>query len=193
VIDGDTRISQRETKKDSCETDSHTHTIETHGAGAVLPSGSTRRIRTAAIAAALLRLSLEGRKSLRAASGLIRVHREDHTLRTVVHLPAVRPYRGGVVDRDGVRRERGSVSGNRHEARVEANLAACGRGRELLARRIEAGLREGVVLHMELKCDAVARLRGDIRGVVGQSVATNDDLVFLRSGRRRSCAGTSGT
>lgn len=58
-----------------------------------------------------------------------------------------------------------------------------------MARRGKGGLRDGVVLLVELKGDGVARLRGDIRGLEGQAAATNDDLVVLRSGGRRSGRG----
>lgn len=53
------------------------------------------------------------------------------------------------------------------QPRVKADLTACRTGGELLARIGEAGLRDCVVLLVELKGNGVARLRGDIRGVEG--------------------------
>jgi len=110
----------------------------------------------------------------------------------VAGLAAVRPDRRGIVHLDGVRRERGGVCTDRHEPRVKADLAACRIGGEHLARIGEAGLRDRVVLLVELKGNGVARLRGDIRGLEGQSGATNDDSVILRRGGGRS-RGRSGS
>jgi len=70
------------------------------------------------------------------------------------------------------------------QPRVKADLAARRSGGELLAGRGKAGLRDGVVLLVELKGDGVARLRGDIRGLEGQGAAADDDLVVLGSARR---------
>jgi len=59
-----------------------------------------------------------------------------------------------------------------------------------LARRGEAGLRDGVILLVELKGDGVSCLRGDVCGLEGQRAATDDDPVILRSGSgRRSRSG----
>ncbi len=70
------------------------------------------------------------------------------------------------------------------QPRVEANLATCGSGCELLTRRSKAGLCDGVILLVELKGDGVAGLCGDICGLEGQnSCATNSDLVVLRRSR----------
>lgn len=74
------------------------------------------------------------------------------------------------------------------QPRVKADLAACRSGGEHLARRGKAGLRDGVVLLVELKGDGVARLCGDVRGLEGQGTAADDDLVVLRRGGcRRGC------
>lgn len=67
------------------------------------------------------------------------------------------------------------------QPRVKADLAARRSGGELLAGRGKAGLRDSVVLLVELKGDGVARLRGDIRGLEGQGAAADDDLVVLGS------------
>lgn len=60
-----------------------------------------------------------------------------------------------------------------------------------MARIGEAGLRDCVVLLVELKGNGVAWLRGDIRGLEGQSGATNDDSVVVRrgGGSGRGCSG----
>ena len=72
------------------------------------------------------------------------------------------------------------------QSRVKANLAARRSRREHLARSGEAGLRDSVILLVELKGDGVAGLRGDVRGLEGQSGATDDDFVILRGRGRRS-------
>ena len=78
------------------------------------------------------------------------------------------------------------------QLRVKAGLATCRTRRELLARIGEAGLRDCVILLVELKGNGVAWLRGDIRGLEGQSGATNNDFVILRRGGG-GIRGSSGT
>lgn len=90
-----------------------------------------------------------------------------------------------VVDLDSERREGGSVRGNGHEARVEADLASGRSVCELAAGLREVRLGHCVVLDLELEGDRVAGLRGDVRGVErDDAITADDDLVVLAGAGR---------
>jgi len=108
-----------------------------------------------------------------ARAGLVRVDGEHHALSTVASLTAVEPHRRGAVDGEIVGREHGSVSGNSHEARVDAGRRA---GELQLAARVcERGLRRGVVLGVELEDNGVTGLGGHTRRSVRETVRADLD------------------
>jgi hypothetical protein len=107
---------------------------------------------------------------------LIAVHSEDHAAAAVVRLSAVRPDGLRVVDSDGegLGSGRGSIDGL--EVRIETGPFS-----ELLARRTERRLGNGVVLRDELENDRVADIGSDPGGVEGKGTIFTDFDAMLNA------------
>jgi len=120
-------------------------------------------------------LRAEGIESVPGGGG---IDGEHHSTGTVATLLTVNPNRCGVIDANRESWERGSISTNWLESRVEAV-------HHRAARAGEGGLSGRMVFLVELKSDGVSWLGSDVTGRERENTSTtHDDTVVGTSGGR---------